>query len=399
MEFSEKEGRAVNIVTPINFSETPLPSTDGSIDYIIAPRELSRLGRMTLEQAIQKAQEVKDNGHRAFLQWDAFFVEQDLAPLLDKLCDFPFDHFDGVRVADPGALNFLLENFPKVPIHFVAEMGNHNIEALKGWCELIGEQLSRLVLSIELPSQKLAQYIDELPVQVEFMALGPILLFYSPRKLVSHAFSDIEDDTDEEWKEVMANSEESAHKGFKVFENSHGTFMFNPKIFCLLEQWDELKEMGLDYARVELGDKSELLHEIQQLNQNFDKSKASEIKESFGQKAIRGFYHVNRSDVLFPKLKNARRSRSDQNYLGEVVEVSKGKYIAIYIRNHDHGVELGSNIKILTPDGKEKHVSLNKISDVGGQSLNKIVGQNVILIPSIGGVSVRSTVFMQNQPE
>src|SRR5690606_28287579 len=142
------------------------------------------------------------------------------------------DTFDALRVQDPGALEWSLKNTNK-PLQFIAETGNHNFEALKGWVEYCGDRLERIALSIELSRPVLEEFVKKLKVPCELLVFGRILLFYSPRSLLS-PLSPEKIAVNEELA-ALGESEESPHKGFPIVENRHGTFMFHIKEFCLLE--------------------------------------------------------------------------------------------------------------------------------------------------------------------
>jgi GH24 family phage-related lysozyme (muramidase) len=53
---------------------------------------------------------------------------------------------------------------------------------------MLGTQLQRIVLSIQLPAETIAAYVRALPVECEILGLGKILLFYSERNLLKNHF-------------------------------------------------------------------------------------------------------------------------------------------------------------------------------------------------------------------
>ena len=105
----------------------------------------------------------------------------------------------------------------------------------------MGDQCERLVLSNELSKEKLLEYAHLLNTPIEVLVFGRILLFYSPRLLLSPLEkTELENNHS---IEAFGTSEESPHSGFPLIENSHGTFMFNVKDLYLLDHLEELKEM------------------------------------------------------------------------------------------------------------------------------------------------------------
>ena len=94
--------------------------------------------------------------------------------------------FSAIRVQDIGAAEWVRNELPEIPIHFIAETGNHNLTGLLRWHKYFGQQLQRFVLSSELPISTLIIYCRSLTVPCEILAVGKILLFYTPRKLLSN---------------------------------------------------------------------------------------------------------------------------------------------------------------------------------------------------------------------
>src|SRR5690606_12776528 len=131
----------------------------------------------------------------------------------------------------------------------IAENGNHNLRALEGWIELASGRMERIVLSIELSKTAISEYVTKLKVPCELLGFGRILLFYTPRPLLSALVPERVSQNEE--LAALGESEESPHKGFPIVENQHGTFMFHIKEFCLVEFAKELKEMGLSYFRID----------------------------------------------------------------------------------------------------------------------------------------------------
>lgn len=389
----------MRLVTYIeNKADLPKLLEAGVNEVIIGVSTLSRFGKLSNSEACEIAKLCREAGLRTVLEWDILMTEN-VFNMTIKTFDFiDMSLFDSIRLQDPGAVNYTLENFPKTKIQMILESGgHHNIEAVKIWKTLIGENLERVVLSLELSKDILDSYIKELDVEVEFLGLGRILLFYTPRSLVAPIFGTEEETQklNQETIEVSASSEESPHKGFPVIENMHGTFMFNTKDIYLLEYLNELNEVGLQNLRIDLrfGHDLNFLTDIRDLMNSFDKSKATQIKDRYPNTTIRGFFHVNKSDVLFKKLKNYRIQRSDLNFLGDVVEVNKKKHIGIMLRSRQNDLKVGDTLRLHTPDGKEKVTKVNVIKTSSHDEIDSAGHGQVVFIPHVSGISVKTVVY------
>ncbi|MCY4645077.1 MAG: U32 family peptidase [Bacteriovoracales bacterium] len=327
---------------------------DGAKEVIVAPRELSRFGRLSLTQSMELAKEIKAHGMRPLLQWDILMTETvfrqkvlQLRPLLEEKC------FSALRVQDPGALGWALEE-TDLPLHWIAETGNHNLKGLDAWARLLGKRGGRLVLSFQLPRERLETYAKKLPIPLELLGLGPILLFYSPRSLLKN-FDSIRASEGM----VTASSEESAHKGFPVISNDHGSFLFHQKHLGLLEHARQLQKMGITHLRLEGPDPSFDTKALRWLKHP-DPKGWEELRASYPKGLICGFYRRNKSDVLFPKLKNERLERARERALGEVIGVEKGAFLGIRLRPGGH-LEVGGHYLIQTPEGKSIPFTLHTL--------------------------------------
>ena len=300
--------------------------------------------------------------------------------------------YAAIRVQDPGAFNWVLENTNK-PIQFIAESANHNKEALMGWIDYAGGRMERMSLSIELSKDILADYCKTLPVPCEILGFGRILLFYTPRFLLSPLASDKIVENEE--LAAVGESEESPHKGFPIVENRHGTFMFHIKEFSLVEFAQDLMNSGMAYFRIDLRWESrDFLKDISAVVHQFDASKFEAFKEAYPQDLMRGFYLVNKTDVLFPKLKNSRLQKREGHYVGEVIEAEKGSHLAIMVKN-PKGLKRSDVLKIVHPKGEEFEARIYSLKNLSMEDVEVIPANQMALIQFVGGIWVKSQVFYQ----
>ncbi len=362
-------------------------------EVIIGTKGLSRFGELTPSQAKALAQKAQKAGLKTVLDWDILMTQNIFEISLGEFHSMDLSCFDAIRVQDPGALEYVLEKTTH-PIQLNLESGNHNLVGILNWVNAVGERLERLILSFELPGQLMAQYTQKVPVPIEWPLLTPILLFYSPRSLIKPLFPDA---VGEEAYQVMGKSEESPHSGFKVLENRHGTFMFNPKDFSLLDKWQEVKELGLRAFRFDLrqGNCFDLASPLAAMLRG-EGELLAEIKERYPAHAIRGFFSANKSDVLFKKLKNAQLRRRETGFLGEVMDVMKKESIAIHLKNPNESISLGDEIRIQTPEGKAKLTHLNSMFNTNGEEIVNASYGDIVIIPHLGGVSIRSAVYLNS---
>ncbi len=360
----------------------------GYSEVILEPKSLARFGKLSNEEFTVLASRAKELGLRVLLEWDVLMTEDVFQSKMNDVKSL-YPLADALRVQDPGALHWAVENTDK-PLQFIAENGNHNLKALEGWIELANGRMERIILSIELAKATIEEYVKALAVPCELLGLGRILLFYTPRPLLSALVPD-KIAVNEEFA-AIGESEESPHKGFPLVENQHGTFMFHIKEFCLIEYSHELKAMGLSYFRIDQRWETPFLTDITSLITDFKVSAFELFKENYHQDLMRGFYLVNKTDVLFPKLKNSRLQKREGDYVGEVLEVEKGSHLAIMIKN-PKGLKESDLIKILHPKGGIFESKIYSLKNLDMEEVLHVPAGKIALIQFVGGVWPKSQVF------
>jgi putative protease len=377
-------------------------------EVILQVKELSRFGKLTLEEAHELARLAKLKGIMPVLEWDILMTENVFQETLKVVHQIDFSLFAEVRAQDPGAISWLQEHRTETKIALILETGNHNFLGIQSWCKHLGKQLSKVILSIELPHERLKTYIDELhesQIQVELLGLGRILLFYTPRSLLLPVVFDHEDKKEkivhQDLVERLASSEESPHKGFPVVETRHGTFMFHIKDHWLMENIFDLQTMNLDWIRIDLrfGKSKQLMKNIVSLIQQYNPETALQLKNDYPADVIKGFFNVNKTDTLFGKLKNMKLQRKDKNYIGDVYEVIKEDSIIFMNRNKDLKVLKGMELIIINPDGKEIPVTIKKLKNSEGSDVESISYEELAIINPVASVVARSQVYLKDLSE
>jgi putative protease len=363
----------------------------GFEEVILGPKTLSRFGQLTKTEFIKMSERSRELGLRVLLEWDILMTEDVFVTKIILLSELlPFT--DALRVQDSGAFHWAIENTDK-PIQFIAENGNHNLKALEGWINLSCGRMERLILSIELSKTTIKEYVHKLHVPCELLGFGRILLFYTPRPLLSSLVPMPMGHNEQ--LAALGESEESAHKGFPIVENQHGTFMFHIKEFCLLDFADELKEMGLGFFRLDQRWENPMkMVQISRLVKNFQQEEFLTFKSQYSQEVMRGFYLVNKTDILFPKLKNSRLQKREGNYIGEVLEAEKASHLAIMVKNQK-GLKKTDHLKILHPKGEIFKVDIYSLKNLAQEEVDSIPCGEIALTQFVGGVWVKSLVFYE----
>ena len=185
---------------------------------------------------------------------------------------------------------------------------------------------------------------------------------------------------------MIADSEESSHQNFPVLENRHGTFMFHEKYFYLLDHLEELK-ICADYARLDLRF-DDLFEPVMEMLK-----KETYSRDNFSKKTMRGFFHRNKSDVLFKKLKNGLLQEREGDFLGQVLGVEKDKMILFEVRHEDKVYE-GQLIEIINPNGKNIKSRIRSLKSIDFESIKSAGKDQVISMSYIKGVWPKANIYL-----
>ncbi|NOT77876.1 MAG: hypothetical protein HOP07_02595 [Bacteriovoracaceae bacterium] len=371
------------------------------LEVIVGTNSLSRFSENSFSDLMEMISLNQTLKLPLLLEWDILAQENRFKNSTEELLKLPLHEFIAIRLQDPGAVNFIKSHFPWLKIQLILENGNHNFEGLCRWSDFLGEQLDRLILSNELSREHLVKYSQSLKAKIEVLAFGRILLFYSPRLLLSPLKkSEISENLKAKNLEAYGTSEESPHSGFPLIENAHGTFMFNVKDLSLIEHINELKEMNVEAVRFDLRFDNSLIFLEKFLSHALVKDEVtlgSEIKSKHPRALIKGFYNVNKSDVLFPKLKNSRIQRFDTHYLGEVIDVERDEQITLMIKSEDLCLNIGDSIRLVTPEGKIKISFIKELKNISKENLNKVSRDEICTIPYLSGIVAKTQVYLEQK--
>ena len=118
------------------------------------------------------------------------------------------------------------------------------------------------------------------------------------------------------------------------------------------------------------------------------------IKKNPVRPLIKGFYNINKTDVLFTKLKNKRTQRQDLNYVGEIVDVERDAQLALLVKTENLSDITKYDLKLITPEGKEKIVAINWMKSSLGESRMSAQKNDLVLLAYCNGVTVKTQVYL-----
>ncbi len=364
-------------------------------EVLIEPTQLSREGRLSLEEAESLAKEAAQHGLKPTLVWDILMTETEFATRSKLVAGMNLELFTAIRTQDPGAAVWVRENAPGTPLQLVVENSNHNMPALLRWVAELRPQ--RLVLSTQLPEDKLIACCQQLDTECEVLGAGKILLFYSKRHLLQANFGNDEDANDSHWIYADSSSEESASRPFPTIENEHGTFMYLNKDHFILDSLARLDAAGMHTIRIDLRDPQVDGHAAQ----GIDTVCAMTVSNDPGLDTVwtrptsAPFFKRNKTDKQFARMKPQTRLLRDAKCVAEVVSVERGELLGLFtLREFDTD---GASYKFVAHDGSELPAELESFSDITGNPLTRCSAHQVVRCSWIKGVKA-GAILVRDEP-
>jgi putative protease len=300
--------------------------------------------------------------------------------------------FSAVRVQCVGAMQYIKEQHPSTKIHYIAETANCNLPTLQLWCSRLGKSLERIVLSIQLPSEKIQEYLQALPVECEILAAGRILLFYSRRNLLLKDFAELGDD----WREVLAESDQSGDRPFPVIDNSHGTFMYLDKDQFILHKLEDLAGRIPHYLRLDLrhlSDFPDSSWEIEKIVRLAD-TDPEDLRRSWPRPTIAPFFRSNLTTKQFKRLNSELRYSRDEHCLAEIVGTERGSHCVYRALQR---FALPVSVNIIDPSGAVIEAEITKATDLGGTPQKSTVCDQILIGDWVKKVSVGALVVRREE--
>ena len=350
----------------------------GVSEVLLEPHDFGYRGRLSRSETIELARLAKSSDLKPVLIWDNLLPQKELENSCKELTTWPLEEFHAIRVRDIGAAAWLTDNTSETKLQLIFEFGNHNLEALKGWCECFGERLDKITLSPQLTEEKLIEAMGLLAVDTELLAAGPILFFSTPRRLLSHLSAFESDDSD---IEVIASSEESSSRDFPTLETKHGTFMYLDKDYFILDRLSDLEQAGLNYIRIDLVQHSTGEHSAEGLEKicALYHESSSGLKEAWPGEVSRPFFKSNNTTAQFRRLKSHLHALRDEKAVATVLAVEKGQTTLFTLRNF----KFDESLSLALPNKTFIDCSSFQGWNINGEELNECRAEQVILTSKI----------------
>lgn len=343
-------------------------------DVLIEPIQLARLGSLEWPAALRLAEDAQKKSLSPVLVWDILMTQAQFREIASGLMPAEFLHFSAIRVADLGAAHWVVNNTDR-QIELICEAGSHNIDALRAWCDIFKDRLSRLIVSHEIPENDLVELCREFPCRIEILGAGRIEMFYSPRPLLSKNFELGADGR----KEVTVSSPDSHNRPFPVVETSHGTMMYLHRDRFILDRWKKFIEMGVASLRVDLRHLSAPEHAAEGIEAIVQSLENSEVP-GWPRATSAPFRQANNTLRSSARIRERLDRVRSSACVAQVIASESERYTVFQVVR---AAEIKNGLQVIVPTGEELVLPTTNFRDSKNNPVASFVPGQILVTPWI----------------
>ena len=289
---------------------------------------------------------------------------------------------DALIIADPGVFQIAKEVCPEIERHVSTQANNTNYGTFNFWYQLGAK---RVVTARELSLEEIREIRAHIPedLEIETFIHGAMCMSYSGRCLLSNYMTGRDANRGActhpcRWKYSIVE-ESRPGEYMPVYENERGTFIFNSKDLCMIEQLPDILNSGIDSLKIEGRMKTALyvatvartyrkaIDDYQKDPELYQKNLPwyqEQISNCTYRQFTTGFFYGKPSDEA--QIYDNNTYIQEYVYLGIVGEKDQRGYYSIEQRNK---FSVGEEIEIMKPDGQNIQVVVKAIYDDQGSAM------------------------------
>jgi len=205
---------------------------------------------------VEELREAVDYAHRhqvkVYLTLNAFPGNDGIASLDSYLREISGIDLDAYIAADPGVIDLIRELAPGREIHLSTQANTTNWRSVKFWQ---AQGVKRVNLAREMPLTEIRETAQKCELELEAFVHGAMCISYSGRCLISSAMTGRDANKGEctqpcRWNYAIVE-ESRPGEYFPIQEDDGGSYIFNSKDLCLIEQLPELVQSGVHSLKIE----------------------------------------------------------------------------------------------------------------------------------------------------
>ena len=290
---------------------------------------------------------------------------------------------DALIISDPGVFMIAKEVCPEIERHVSTQANNTNYGTYQFWYQ---QGAKRVVSARELSLKEIKEIRANIPddLEIETFIHGAMCISYSGRCLLSNYFTGRDANQGActhpcRWKYAVVE-EKRPGEYLPVYENERGTYIFNSKDLCMIEHIDDIMESGIDSLKIEGRMKTALY--VATVARTYRKAIDDYLESPQKYRANMTWYQEQISNCTYRQFTTGFfYGKPDENtqiydsntyvkeytYLGYIEEVTEEGLGRITQRNK---FSVGETIEVMKPNGENVEVTVQRILDEDGNSVD-----------------------------
>ncbi len=241
------------LVTPESIHDI-LPLIEAGADAFLVGEQrygLRLAGEFSREE-IKKAVEIAhEHGKKVYVAMNALFHNDKVPELPSYLQFLQSVSVDAVTFGDPAVLLAAREAAPDMKLHWSTEMTGTNWYTCNYWGR---KGAKRAVLAREINLDAILEIKEHAEVEIEVQVHGMLNMFQSKRSLLGNYYQyqgkDMEIEKDSKSKGLFLHDKERGTK-YPIFADENGTHIMSPNDMCVIDELEELIEVGIDSFKID----------------------------------------------------------------------------------------------------------------------------------------------------
>ncbi len=346
----------------------------------------AKAGNFSTEKMREGIEYAHSYGVKVYITANIIAHNEDFTNLSHYLKELVEMRVDGVIVSDPGILKIVRQAYPALSIHLSTQANVTNASAASFWFD---QGVTRLNLARELSLKEIGEIRQKVQGELEVFVHGALCISYSGRCMLSSYMTGRD-----------ANQGNCAHpcrysyalveekrpgQYFPVEEDERGTYIFNAKDLCLLENLPQLIAAGVNSLKIEGRMKSifyvggvvrvyrAVIDYLATLSEkDWENPEEIQLPPKFAEELLRTGTRGNSSNFISGKPgsteMNYETSRVIQTYEPVAVLREAGKKPLVEVRNT---LFPGTDIEFMRRKMDNLPFRINAIHDESGKALEK----------------------------
>lgn len=162
---------------------------------------------------------------------------------------------DAIIVADPGIFHYLRQNHPDIALHLSTQANTTNYLTANFWQ---AQGADRVVLAREMSLEDIALTSDNSSIHLECFVHGSMCMAYSGRCQLSNYLTGRDPNQGLcaqacrfKYTFHSVTEEHRPNDQYPIYEDEHGTYLFNSKDLCMINHIPELVKAGVNSFKIE----------------------------------------------------------------------------------------------------------------------------------------------------